>query len=118
MLLVKNRSKLHQTQFNFILKIRSYNVKKNHKKKVLKHIAEIGVAIVSFTLMPCRVLAVDQLETANQVINSEGAKEMVNAALKVARTKPALSVAAGITCIACVPAAGVAASPYVLLVEF
>ena len=45
------------------------------------------------------------------MIGSEGGKEALNQALKVARSKPALSVAAGITCVACLPAAGAAASP-------
>ena len=40
-----------------------------------------------------------------------GGKEVLNAALKTARQKPALSVAAAITCLACAPAAGLAASP-------
>jgi hypothetical protein len=41
----------------------------------------------------------------------EGGKEALNAALKTARQKPALAVAAAISCLACAPAAGLAASP-------
>jgi len=41
----------------------------------------------------------------------ESGKEALNAALKTARQKPALSVAAAISCLACAPAAGIGASP-------
>ena len=44
-------------------------------------------------------------------MHSEGAKEALNQALKVARSKPALTVAAEINCAACTPVAGATASP-------
>lgn len=77
----------------------------------MKHLGKVGVAFISFSLMtPRRAVSVDPIEAANQVIASEGAKEALNAALKVAKSKPAMSVAAGITCITCI-LAGAAASP-------
>ena len=87
--------------------------KRNRKKRILKHLGNVGMAIVSFSLMTSPALAssLDPAETAAQVVASEGGKEALNAALKIARSKPALSVAMGITCIACVPVAGAAASP-------
>lgn len=45
------------------------------------------------------------------MIAFEGKKEALNQALKVARSKLALSIAAGITCLTCAPAASVTASP-------
>lgn len=85
--------------------------KRDFKRKVFKHFGKIGLAILSFTLMSPPALAIDPVEAANECVASEGGKEALNAALKIARSKPALSTAAAITCIACIPAAGVAASP-------
>lgn len=85
--------------------------KQSRKKRILRHLGDVSMALISISLMTSPALAVDTAETANQVIASEGGKEALNAALKIARGKPALSVATVITCIACVPAAGAAASP-------
>jgi hypothetical protein len=60
--------------------------------------------------MSSPALALDSADTAAQVIASESGKQALNGALKVARSKPVLSVAAAITCIACVPIAGAGAS--------
>lgn len=81
------------------------------KKKILKHLGKIGMALASFTLMTPQAISIDNVEAANQVVASEGGKEAINAVLKVSKSKPALSIAAGITCLACIPVAGVAASP-------
>jgi len=81
------------------------------REKVLKHLGKVGMALVTFTFMTPRAIGVDATEAASQVVASEGGKEALNAALKVARGKPALSIAAGIACMACVPAAGAVASP-------
>ena len=85
--------------------------RKNHKKRVVKYLGNVGMALVSFTFMTPRAIGVDPVEAANQTVASEGGKEALNAALKIAGSKPALSIAAGITCIACLPVAGAAASP-------
>ena len=86
--------------------------KRNHKKRILNHLGNVGLAIISVSLMTSPALAtLDPAETVNQVVASEGGKEALNTALKVARSKPALSVATAITCIACAPVAGAAASP-------
>jgi len=62
-------------------------------------------------MVPSTAGAIDPVEAANQVAGSEGAKEALNAALKLTRSKPALTVASVITCAACIPVAGAAASP-------
>ena len=84
--------------------------KKDFKRKVLKHLGKVGLAILSLTLMAPPVVAIDPVEAANQAVASESGKEALNTALKLAKSKPALSTAAAITCIACIPAAGIAAS--------
>lgn len=86
-------------------------LKEDRKKKVLKYLSNVGMAIVSLSLMTSPASAVDPSDAAADAVASEGGKQAFNAALKVARSKPALLVATGITCIACVPIAGAAASP-------
>jgi uncharacterized Tic20 family protein len=85
----------------------------SRKKKVLNHLSKVGMSMLSVSLLlgPSPVSAIDSADAAVQAVASEGGKEALNMALKVAKSKPALSVAAGITCIACIPVAGVAASP-------
>ena len=89
--------------------------KQNRKKRILKHLGDVGMAIISVSLMTSPVLAVDPVEAAGQVIGAEGgqkaAKGALDAALIMAKSKPAMSTATGIVCLACIPAAGVAASP-------
>ena len=83
------------------------------KNKLLKRVGQVALSLVSGALVigsaGALAGAIDAAETAQ--IASEGGKEALNQALKVARSKPAISVAAGITCLACLPAAGVVASP-------
>jgi hypothetical protein len=85
------------------------------KKRALKKLGQVGLGLFSAALVIGSTVApagaVDAADAAKDVVGSEGGKEALNQALKVARSKPALSIAAGITCIACMPAAGVAASP-------
>ena len=73
------------------------------------------MAIITASLMVSPSLAVDPVEAANQAVSSEGGKEVAkrafNGALRVAKTRPAMSTATGIVCLACIPAAGAAASP-------
>ena len=80
-----------------------------------KKLSQVGVSLFSAALVigsaGAPAGAVDAAETAKDVIGSEGGKEALNEALKVARSKPALSVAAGITCLGCFPVAGAATSP-------
>ena len=85
----------------------------SRKNKILNHLSKVGISLLSASLLlvSSSASAADSADAAAQVIASEGGKEALNAALKLARSKPALSIAAGITCIACVPIAGVAASP-------
>ena len=89
--------------------------KQNRKKRILKHLGNVGMAIFLIGLRTSPALAVDPAEAAGQVIGAEGgakaAKQALDAALKMAKSTPAMSTATGIVCLACIPAAGVAASP-------
>jgi len=82
------------------------------RKNILNHLRKISISVASTSLFllftPAPASAADEVA---QVVSSESGKEVLNAALKMARSKPALSVAAGITCLACAPIVGVAGSP-------
>ena len=54
--------------------------------------------------------ASETADIAKNVLASEGGKAALNQALIIARTKSTLSIAAGITCVACVPVVGVVTS--------
>ena len=88
---------------------------KTIRKRILNHLGHVGVAAVTLILMTPPSLAVDPTEATNQVMGTEGgkkaAKEALDAAVKMAKSKPAMSAATSIVCLACVPAAGVVASP-------
>lgn len=88
--------------------------KRRRTSLILKKIAKIGFKLVSIALVigssTAPVGAVDATDAAKDVLATEGGKEVLNQALKVSRSKPALSIAATITCLACVPVAGVGAS--------
>ena len=90
-------------------------VKPTTKKRISKHLWNVGLGLVSFALMTVPANASDPIELAGKSLGNEGgqvaAKEALNAALKVARSKPAMTTATGIVCLACVPVAGAAASP-------
>jgi len=83
-----------------------------HRKRILKHIGKISTALITVSLMTSPASAVDP---AGQVIGSEGvklaAKEAINGALKFAKSKPAMTTATTIVCLAGVPVAGAMASP-------
>lgn len=81
-------------------------------RRFLKRTGQVGLAILSASMVLSPAAgAVDAADSAKEVVGSEGGKAALNEALKIARSKPALTVAAGITCVACLPAAGAAASP-------
>ena len=85
----------------------------SRKQNILNHLGKVGMSLLSVGLLlgSSRASAIDSADAAAQAVASEGGKEALNAALKLARSKPALSVATGITCLACVPVAGAGASP-------
>ena len=89
--------------------------KKRFRKRFVRHLGRVSLALISASLMLTPVNASEPAETITQVMGSEGgreaAKEALNSALKVAKSKPAMSVATGIVCLGCIPAAGAAASP-------
>ena len=73
------------------------------------------MAFVSLTLMTSPVSAIEPVEAANQVIGSEGGrkatKTVIDNILIAGHSKPAMTAATVIVCIACIPLAGAAASP-------
>ena len=83
-------------------------------KKQMKKIARIGFKLASIAIVigsaGASAGAVEAKDAAKDVLATEGGKEALNQALKVSRSKPALSIAAAVTCLACFPAAGVGAS--------
>ena len=81
------------------------------KKRILKRLGQSGMALVSVALMTSGANALEPTPIGAEVLGNEGGKEALNEALKLARKKPALAVAGTITCLACLPAAGAAASP-------
>jgi hypothetical protein len=63
---------------------------KTKRERILKHLGNVCMAFVSLSLMTSLVSAVDPSEAANKVIGSEGGrKAVIDAALKVAKSKPA-----------------------------
>ena len=85
------------------------------RKKILKHIGNVVLSAVSLSLIIGPATASEPIKAAEQVVSTEGgrlaAKEALNSALKVARSKPAMAIATTIVCGACVPVGGVTASP-------
>ena len=90
-------------------------LKKIRRKKIFKYLGNVAMAIITVSTMSSSVSAIDPAESANQIIGSEGGqkatKEALNGALKIARSKPAMTAATGIVCISCIPVAGAVASP-------
>ena len=84
--------------------------KDSRRKKALKYLGSVGLAVISIVLTAAPVQAAE-IDEASKVLGNEGGKQVLNEALKVSKTKPALSIAAAITCLACIPVAGAAASP-------
>ena len=89
--------------------------KKKFRKRLVRHLGRVSLALISASLMSTPVSAAEPAEAITQVMGSEGgqqaAKEALNTALKAAKSKPAMSLATGIVCISCVPVAGAVASP-------
>jgi hypothetical protein len=89
--------------------------KKFSKRKAFKKVGKVALSVLSTAVVIGAATpaaeAVNATEAAKGIVGSEGGKVALNEALKVARGKPALSVAASIVCLACIPVAGAAASP-------
>ena len=85
----------------------------SRKKKFLTHLSKVAMSLLSVSLLlgSPSATAIDSADAASKAVASGGGKEALSTAVKIARSKPALSIAAGITCLACVPVAGVVASP-------
>jgi hypothetical protein len=94
------------------INLKNPEVRKVFKKKFVRHVGKVTVTCLSLvavaTLSSATAAALDN---STIIVNSEAGKSVLNEALKVTRSKPALSVAAVITCVACIPVAGVVASP-------
>jgi hypothetical protein len=86
---------------------------KGRRKRIVKHLGKVGMSVVSVSLLlgSPSASAIDAADAAAQAVASEGGKEILSKTFEVARSKPALALAAGITCLACVPVAGVVTSP-------
>lgn len=84
--------------------------KTSRKKRVLRYLGTVSLAFLSLVLATTPVQAAE-IDEASKVLGTEGGKQVLNEALKVSKTKPALSIAAMITCLACIPVAGAVASP-------
>jgi hypothetical protein len=89
---------------------------KSRKKKILKHLGNVCMAVVWLTLMTSPIsAALDPSDAASQVIGAEGgvkgSKAVLDAGMKLTKSKPAMTVATAIVCISCLPAAGLSASP-------
>lgn len=84
---------------------------KSRKKRLLKHLGNVGMAMLSFSLLTSPVSAVEPNEILGSESGRQATKEAIDAALKMARSKPAMSAATTIVCLACLPAAGAVASP-------
>ena len=81
----------------------------------LKKVGKVALSLLSTAIIlgsaGTSAGAVDAADAAKSVVGAEGGKQAVNQALKLARGKPALSMATTIVCIACIPVAGAVASP-------
>lgn len=88
---------------------------KSRSRKIIRHLSRVTMAVLSASLMVSPALALDPSEAAGQVLGNKGgrevAKEALNTALKAAKSKPAMSAATTIVCLACIPGPGIAASP-------
>ena len=86
------------------------NKNKSRRKKNFKHLGSVSMVMVSFSLLTSPVSAVEP----NELLVSEGvrqtAKRAIDAALKMTKSKPELSTATIVVCLACVPAAEAMAS--------
>jgi len=82
----------------------------SRKKRVIRYLGNVSLAFLSLVLASSPVQATE-IDEANKVLGTEGGKQVLSEALKVSKTKPALSIAATIICFACIPLAGAAASP-------
>jgi hypothetical protein len=92
---------------NFIKKLDLKNPEV--RKKATRHVGNVALACLSVVFLAPAGGAIDSNTTV--AVNNEAAKTALSEALKVTRSKPALSLAAMITCVACAPVAGAAASP-------
>ena len=83
----------------------------SRKERAIKHLTNVGFALLTLILTTAAPVAAAEIDEAATVLGNEGGKQALSEALKLSKTKPALSLAAAITCLACVPVAGAAASP-------
>lgn len=87
----------------------------SRKRAALKKLWQISLRLLSSAIIigsaASTAGAVNATDAAKSVVGAEGGKEAMNQALKLARGKPALSLATAIVCLACIPVAGAAASP-------
>lgn len=89
--------------------------KKTIKKRILNHLGHVSLALLSVALMSTPATASEPVGVIGETLGNEGgqaaAKEALNTLLKMTRSKPAMTMATGIVCVASIPVAGAAASP-------
>jgi hypothetical protein len=85
----------------------------SRKERLLSHLGKVAMGTISasFLLAPLSASAINSADVAGDVIGSEGGKRVLNEALSLARNKPALTIATGVTYIPCIPVSGAVASP-------
>lgn len=76
-----------------------------NKRKIIKSVGRGALTFLSLCLIVSPVSAVEPVsditKVASETMVIEAGKEALNSALKIARTKPMLSVAGLIVCLAC-----------------
>lgn len=88
------------------------------RNRFIRHLKKIAMATLAFSLSLSPASAIDPLEAteaaASQIAANEGgkiaAKEVLNNALKIAKSKPSMTAATAVVCISCIPVAGTCAS--------
>lgn len=83
---------------------------KFRKREIAKSIlTRTALGFVTICLYATPASAVD--DVVKGATGAEGGKELINSALKMSRSKPAMSIATTVVCLTCIPVAGVAVSP-------
>lgn len=96
--------------------------KKTIKRRLISHLGRVSLALISVALIvtPGNASTTSEpLELVGESLGNEGgrqaAKEAMNSNLKMAKSKPNMTLATRIICVSCVPAAGASASPAVCI---
>ena len=83
--------------------------KVSRKRQFLNRLGKVAMTIVSTSLVLSS--SASAADAAADAVSSEGGKKALGKVLRVSRSKPALSIATSIVCLAAIPVGGAAASP-------